>query len=132
MTLEEAGAAYKAMRVDFARSEQRQPEYLATNPKGRVPALATDGGILTETPAILAFIAQSFPRAALAPLDDPFAFTQVQAFNSYLCSTVHVVMFDRARGPCAPCPRQALGRRPDGHRRDESVRLRRPSAPVST
>jgi Glutathione S-transferase, N-terminal domain len=35
-TLEEAGAAYKAVRVDFAKSEQRQPEYLAINPKGRV------------------------------------------------------------------------------------------------
>jgi glutathione S-transferase len=52
--------------------------------------LITDGGILTEPPAILAFIAQSFPRAALAPLDDLFASAQVQAFNSYLCSTVHV------------------------------------------
>jgi len=98
ITLEEAGAPYTAVRVDFAKSEQRQPEYLAINPKGRVPALVTDGGILTETPAILAFIAQSFPQAALAPLDDPFAFAQVQAFNSYLCSTVHVAHAHRVRG----------------------------------
>jgi|SRR6266851_196865 hypothetical protein len=34
--VEEAGAAYPAVRVDFAKSEQRQPEYLAINPKGRV------------------------------------------------------------------------------------------------
>ena len=27
ITLEEAGAAYTAVRVDFAKSEQRQPEY---------------------------------------------------------------------------------------------------------
>ena len=78
------------MRVDFAKSEQRQPAYLAINPKERVPALVTDGGILTETPPILACIAKSFPQAALAPLDDPFAFAQEQAFNSYLCSTAHV------------------------------------------
>jgi glutathione S-transferase len=93
-----AGAPYTAVRIDFGRSEQRQPEYLAVNPKGRVPALVTDSGILTETPAILAFIAQSFPEAALAPLDDPFAFAQVQAFNSYLCSTVHVAHAHRVRG----------------------------------
>ena len=98
IALEEAGAAYTAVRVDFANNEQRRPEYLAVNPKGRVPALVTDNGILTETPAILAFIAQSFPQAGLAPLDDPFAFAQVQAFNSYLCSTVHVAHAHRMRG----------------------------------
>jgi glutathione S-transferase len=47
-----------------------------------VPALVTDLDILTETPAILAFIAQTYPRAALAPLDDPFAFAQVHTFNN--------------------------------------------------
>jgi glutathione S-transferase len=98
ITLEEAGVAYTTVRVDFASNGQRQPEYLAINPKGRVPALVTDSGILTETPAILAFIAQSFPKAGLAPLDDSFAFAQVQAFNSYLCSTVHVAHAHRMRG----------------------------------
>jgi glutathione S-transferase len=34
----------------------------------------------------------------LAPLDDPFAFAQVQAFNSYLCSTLHVAHAHRMRG----------------------------------
>jgi len=63
-----------------------------------VPALVTDRGVLTETPAMLAFIAQSFPQAKLAPLDDAFAFAQVQAFNSYLCSTVHVAHAHKGRG----------------------------------
>lgn len=98
IALEEAGAAYETVRVDFAAGEQRKPDYLAVNPKGRVPALATERGILTETPAILAFVAQSFPAAKLAPLDDAFAFAQVQAFNSYLCSTVHVAHAHRMRG----------------------------------
>jgi glutathione S-transferase len=47
---------------------------------------------------MLAFVAQSFPEACLAPLDDPFAFAEVQAFNSYLCSTVHVAHAHRMRG----------------------------------
>ena len=98
IALEEAGAEYSLARIDFAKDEQRSPEYLAINPKGRVPAMATDRGILTETPAMLAFIAQSFPQARLAPLDDPFAFAQVQAFNSYLCSTLHVAHAHRMRG----------------------------------
>ncbi len=98
IALEEAGAPYAAERVDFKNNQQNSPEYLAINPKGRVPALVTDRGILTETPSILAFIAQSFPQAKLAPSDDPFALAQVQAFNSYLCSTVHVAHAHKHRG----------------------------------
>ncbi len=98
IALEEAGAAYSTVRIDFASTEQRSPEYLAINPKGRVPAMVTERGILTETPAMLAFIAQSFPQARMAPLDDPFAFAQVQAFNSYLCATLHVAHAHRMRG----------------------------------
>src|ERR1043165_2185483 len=98
IALEEAGASYETVRLNFANNDQRKPEYLKVNPKGRVPALATDRGILTETPAILAFIAQSFPKAGLAPLDDPFRFAQVQAFNGYLCATLHAAHSHRMRG----------------------------------
>src|ERR1700716_221438 len=98
ITLQEAGADYTAERIDFKSNQQNSPEYLAINPKGRVPSLVTDRGILTETPAMLAFIAQSFPQAKLAPLDDAFAFAQVQGFNSYLCSTVHVAHAHKGRG----------------------------------
>ena len=98
IALEEAGAEYSAERISFEKEEQRSPRYLAINPKGRVPALVTERGILTETPAILAFIAQSFPASALAPLPDPFGFAQVQAFNSYLCSTLHVAHAHGLRG----------------------------------
>jgi glutathione S-transferase len=98
IALEEAAAPYEAVRVDFGSSEQRGPEYLKINPKGRVPSLVTERGILTETPAILAFVAQSFPKAKLAPVDDPFSFAEIQAFNSYLCSTVHVAHAHGGRG----------------------------------
>jgi glutathione S-transferase len=97
IALAEAGAPYTAEKVDFKTNQQNSPEYLGINPKGRVPSLVTDQGILTETPAMLAFIAQSFPQAKLAPLD-AFAFAQVQAFNSYLCSTVHVAHAHKGRG----------------------------------
>ncbi len=98
IALEEAGAVYDAVRLDVRTNDQRKPAYLAINPKGRVPALVTDHGVLTETPAILAFVAQSFPSAGLAPTADLFAFARVQAFNSYLCSTVHVAHAHRMRG----------------------------------
>jgi glutathione S-transferase len=98
IALEEVGADYEAKRVDFSKNAQQSPDYLAINPKGRVPALVTPQGVLTETPAILVYIAQSFPKANLAPLDDPFALAQMQSFNSYLCSTVHVAHAHRVRG----------------------------------
>jgi glutathione S-transferase len=98
IALEEAGADYRPRRVDLAGGEQRRPEYLAINPKGRVPALVTDRGILTETPAILLFVAQTHPAARLAPLDDPFELARINSFCSYLCSTVHVAHAHRLRG----------------------------------
>jgi len=98
IALAEAGADYTAERIDFKTNQQQSPEYLAINPKGRVPALVTDRGVLTENVAMLAYIAQSFPKAKLAPLDDPFAFAQVQAINSYLSSTVHVAHSHKGRG----------------------------------
>ncbi len=62
LALEYAGAAYQVVRVDFSQQEQRSPDYLRLNPKGRVPALVTERGVLTETPALLQFISQSFPK----------------------------------------------------------------------
>ena len=98
IALEEAGADYETVRVDFASGGQRKPEFLALNPKGRVPALLTEQGMLTETPALLVYVAQRFPQARLAPLDDIHAFARIQSFNSYLCSTVHVAHAHRPRG----------------------------------
>jgi glutathione S-transferase len=98
IALEDAGAPYSLKRIDFGKAEQQSPDYLKINAKGRVPAMATPHGILTETPAILAFIAQSFPAAKLAPLADPFAFAELQSFNSYLCATLHVAHAHRMRG----------------------------------
>ncbi len=98
IALEEAGAQYEATLVDFRTEDQKKPEYLKLNPKGRVPALVTDQGILTETPALLSYVAATFPEAHLAPFDDPFAFAAIQSFNAYLCATLHVAHAHRVRG----------------------------------
>jgi glutathione S-transferase len=98
IALEDAGARYELKRIDFSKAEQQSESYIAINPKARVPAMATPRGILTETPAMLVFIAHSFPEARLAPTDDPFAFAEMQSFNSYICSTLHVAHAHRMRG----------------------------------
>ena len=108
IALEEAGADYEAVRLNFATEDQKAADYLAINPKARVPSLVTDQGVLSETPALLLFIAQSYPDAQLAPLDDIFALAQAQAFNSYLCSTVHVALRRGHRGADDPAAIEAM------------------------
>lgn len=98
IALHEAGADFELNKLDFGAAQQQSPAYLAINPKGRVPALATEDGVLTETPALLVFIAQRFPDKKLAPLDDVFAFARLQEFNGYLASTVHVAHAHKRRG----------------------------------
>jgi len=90
IVLEEAGAVYERHLVDYAGGEHLSPEYRAISPLGRVPALLTDRGPLIENPAILAYIAQSHPDAALVPFDDPFAFARVQSFNLFIANNIHV------------------------------------------
>jgi glutathione S-transferase len=97
IALGEAGAEHRLHRVDFASEEQKGAAYTALNPKARVPTLATPQGRLTETPAILAFIAQTHPEARLAPTE-AFAFAKMQEFNCYLCATLHVAHAHRMRG----------------------------------
>jgi len=98
IALEDAGAEYELHRLSIDRMEHHDEKYLSINPKGRVPALATPSGILTETPAILVFIAQLFPEAGLIPVNDPFQLAKVQEFNSFISSTLHVAHAHRMRG----------------------------------
>jgi glutathione S-transferase len=95
IALNEAGAEYEAVKVDTMKGEQRSAEYKAINPKARVPSLVTDQGILTEVPVLLAYIARMYPDAGLAPMawktpEDQFDFFEMQSFNSYLSSTIHI------------------------------------------
>ena len=93
----DASAEFEARHIDFGSGEQNSPTFLSINPKGRVPALVTPDGILTENPAILLYIAQLHPERELAPTD-PFALAKAQSFNMFLASTVHVAHAHKHRG----------------------------------
>lgn len=97
IALHEAGLAFEPVWLDFQAGDQRSPDYHAINPKGRVPALVTEHGILTETGAILDYIADIAPQAGLRP-EDPFEAAQMRAAMYYLASTMHVNHAHRARG----------------------------------
>jgi len=89
IALNEAGAKYDLKKVDFGKSEQKSPDYLRINPKGRVPALVTSQGVLTETIALLEYVADLHPEAGLVP-SDPFQAAKMRSLMTFLASTMHV------------------------------------------
>lgn len=66
--LEEVGAPYETVALDYAGTMKAAP-YLALNPMGKVPTLVHDGAAVTEVPAIITYLAQTFPDAGLMPRD---------------------------------------------------------------
>lgn len=70
--LEELGADYDLHVLDLKAGEQREPDYLAINPMGKVPAIHHAGALVTEQPAVFIYLADLYPAAKLAPpLGDP-------------------------------------------------------------
>ncbi|APE45192.1 hypothetical protein BOO69_18535 [Sulfitobacter alexandrii] len=85
----EVGAAFDTVEVSIAGGRHRTPEFTALNPKGRIPALGTPEGILTENPAILEYIAATHPHAGLIP-GSPYDQARARSLCAYICATVHV------------------------------------------
>lgn len=97
IALEEAGLAYTPVLVDFAAGAQTRPDYLAINPKGRVPTLITEQGTLTEAGAILEYIAALAPEAGLIP-EHAFTAAKMREVMYYIASTLHVNHAHKYRG----------------------------------
>jgi glutathione S-transferase len=87
--LEEAGAQYETKPVALAKGEQKTPEYLKINPRGKVPALKLDdGSVLTENTAILTYLAMRYPEKNLLP-KDAAAETRCISMMAWLSNSVH-------------------------------------------
>jgi glutathione S-transferase len=65
--MEETGQPYERVLTDITTGAQKQPDYLAINPMGKVPALRDGEATLAETGAILAYVSERYPEAKLAP-----------------------------------------------------------------
>jgi glutathione S-transferase len=89
IALEEAGVEFDAVRKTIADKAHRQPEYLAINPRGLLPALEADGGVVTENIAILAYIGHRWPESGQLPLDDIPALARAFELLSFFATTVH-------------------------------------------
>lgn len=99
IALLEAGLQFEPIRIDLLKKDQRSERYLSINPKGRVPTLMSAEGPITETPAILGYIATiAAPHSPISLSSAAFAAAQVHSFNSYLCSTVHIAHAHGMRG----------------------------------
>lgn len=91
--LEESGLPYTVELTAIAEGKTRTAEYLAINPKGRVPALVTEEGeVLTEVPAIAWYIADAAPAIRLLPQGRLAAARCFEWFN-WLSGTVHTMAY---------------------------------------
>ena len=88
VALEETGAPYVEKPIMLPKGEQKTPEYLKINPRGKVPALDVDGTILTENTAILTYLAKKFPEKKLMPTD-PFEEARCISTMAWLSNIVH-------------------------------------------
>ncbi|MBA6413385.1 glutathione S-transferase family protein [Parahaliea sp. F7430] len=91
IALEELDAPYSAVMVDFNAGEQLSAEYRAINPLLQVPALACDEGTITQTPAILSYLALRYPDSGLIESSSPWQFAKMQSFHMFIATTIHIL-----------------------------------------
>ncbi|MCP8937215.1 glutathione S-transferase family protein [Alsobacter sp. SYSU M60028] len=89
LALEESGLPFEVVRVNLAGGEQRTADYLAINPKGRVPSLVDGEFVLTEVPALLRYVALRAPEKGLWPRD-PRDDARCAEWLAWISSGVHV------------------------------------------
>jgi glutathione S-transferase len=89
IALHEVGAPFEPRLFSFNNKEQQRPDYLALNPEGKVPALVSDGRVLTEVAATLYYLAKTYPEAGLWPLGGIEAEAQAVSWMSFIAATVH-------------------------------------------
>lgn len=94
--LEETGVPYRVELVDFSKGEHKSPEFLKINPMGKLPTLTVGDRVLTECPAICAWLADAYPDAGLAPaLDDPARATYLR-WLFFAAGPIEQAVTDRA------------------------------------
>lgn len=90
IALEESGLPYAAAAVNIRAQDHRRPEYLKLNPSGTVPALGINEQILTESQAILTYVADLVPERHLLPRTGTLARARAHQWMNLISSSVHV------------------------------------------
>ncbi len=86
--LEELGVPYETQRLNLANGDQRKPEYLALNPRGRVPTAVVDGEVLTENVGIMSYFGGGYGQGRIWPKDTWHQGKLVSTL-AWLSNTVH-------------------------------------------
>jgi glutathione S-transferase len=93
--LEEIGKPYETAIVNLREGAHVKPEFIAVNPKSKVPTLERDdGSVLTEFPAIAFWLARTNPASKLLP-DDPEGQARALECIDYAVATIHMQGFAR-------------------------------------
>jgi glutathione S-transferase len=94
--LEELGVPFNMHVLSFDKGEHKSPEFLAINPMGKVPTIRHGDVVVTEYPAICAYLADAFPAAGLAPaIGDPRRGTYLR-WLFFAGSCIEPALWDRA------------------------------------
>lgn len=89
IVLEESGLPYATRSVNIRAGEHLRPEYLKLNPSGTVPALSIDGQILTESQALLSYLADLVPERELLPRPGTLARARAHEWMNFISSSLH-------------------------------------------
>jgi glutathione S-transferase len=95
--LEEVGKPYRAEIVEYGPQMKSAP-YTDVNPMGKVPALTHDGTVITECGAIIAYLADAFPEAGLAPAPGSKARGSYYRWMFYAAGPVEAATTNKALG----------------------------------
>jgi glutathione S-transferase len=107
--LEELGAPYRIELVNLEKAEHKNSSYLAINPMGKVPAVVHKGTVVTETGAILTYLADAFPAAGLAPaVEDPKRGSYLR-WMFFAAACIDAAMIDRMLSRPEPERTGAIG-----------------------
>ena len=100
--LEEIGNPYQVEHLNTREGQQHRSEFVAVNPKGKVPTLIRDdGSVLTEWPAVATYLARTNPEINFLPKE---ADAEARVFEAvdYIVGTIHMQGFNRLFQPQTP------------------------------
>jgi glutathione S-transferase len=98
VTIEEVGIPYETQKLNLAEGDQRKPEYLRLNPRGRVPTVVVDDHVLTENVGILSYFGGGYPAAGLFP-KKTWDQAKLMSTLAWLSNTVHPAYAHYFRAP---------------------------------
>ena len=117
LLLEEIGAPYESIKVDFRAKEQFSEKFRALNPKGKVPTLVRDdGSVLTEFQAIAFWLARAYPKAGLLA-EDLEGQTRTMELLDFMVASVHMRGFTFILVPMKFTPTEAAQQELTAHGR---------------